>query len=164
MSLVDTKENSKMNNMYQQNSNIHQQGFTLLEAMIALVIFSVGLLGLAGMQMTGLQNNQDAILRTIAYQQLYDMTERIRGNGSGYDTGNYDSLSGSMSKSACAPCTTAQQAINDFAEWEDNNATVLPEGTGTVARDGATGNIIITINWVDRATGAPDTVSLGFTP
>lgn len=152
-----------MNNIPQQNSNIRQQGFTLLEAMIALVIFSVGLLGLAGMQMTGLQNNNEAMIRSIAYQQLYDMTERVRGNLAGYNAGNYDNFSGSTATVGCGPCTTAQQATNDFAEWENNNATVLPDGTGILARDGD-GNIVITLNWTDRATGATTTASLGFTP
>lgn len=140
-----------------------QRGFTLLEAMIALVIFSVGLLGLAGMQMAGLQNNHEAMLRTLAYQQLYDMSERVRGNWAGYDTGAYDNLSGSMTYSACNPCSTGQQATNDFVEWENTNATVLPSGTGTVTK-AVNGNVLVTLNWTDRTTGATNTASLGFVP
>ncbi|MDH5179402.1 MAG: type IV pilus modification protein PilV [Gammaproteobacteria bacterium] len=146
------------------HKSIHiQSGFTLLEVMLALVIFSVGLLGLAGMQMSGLQNNNDAMLRTLAYQQLYDMAERVRGNWSGYQNGDYNSLSGSVAVAACSPCTTGQQASNDFAEWETSNATALPDGTGSVARDPA-GNVIITLNWTDRTTGATNTASLGIIP
>ena len=42
------------------------RGFTLLETMIALVIFSIGLLGLAGLQATSIKFNQSAYLRTQA--------------------------------------------------------------------------------------------------
>lgn len=69
-----------------------QQGFTLLEVMVALLIFSVGLLGLAGMQMAGMQSNHGAMLRTLAIQQAYDMADRIRSNRAGFNSGLYNNI------------------------------------------------------------------------
>ena len=50
-----------------------QSGFTLLEVMISLVIFSVGILGRAGIHATSIQSNNSAYMRTISMQSAYDM-------------------------------------------------------------------------------------------
>ena len=68
--------------------NLKQRGFTLLEVMIALLIFSIGLLGLAGLQAGGLRSNNQAQLRTIAVIQAYDMADRIRANPRGVADGD----------------------------------------------------------------------------
>ncbi len=62
----------------QYNYHSAQKGFTLLEAMIALVILSVGLLGVAGLQSLGLQMNSDAMQRTQASIISYDIAEKMR--------------------------------------------------------------------------------------
>ena len=49
------------------------QGFTLVEILIAVVVLSFGLLGLAGLQAAGIKSTQSANLRTLAVQQAYDM-------------------------------------------------------------------------------------------
>jgi type IV pilus modification protein PilV len=65
---------------------LRQSGVTLLEVMITVVILSLGLLGLAGLQMTGLKNNREAFNSTLAAQVLQDLSERIRSESSGeYD-------------------------------------------------------------------------------
>jgi len=58
----------------------HQGGFTLLEVLIALLILSIGLLGLAALQTTGLRSNQMASMRTLATTTAYDITDRMRAN------------------------------------------------------------------------------------
>ena len=63
--------------------NKTQSGFTLLEVMVAIVVLSLGLLGLAGLQAASLRNNQAAYYRGIATQQTYDMADRIRANLAG---------------------------------------------------------------------------------
>jgi type IV pilus assembly protein PilV len=55
-------------------------GFTLLEVMVALLVFSIGLLGLAGLQASSLQNNKTADMRSVAIIAAHDMAERIRAN------------------------------------------------------------------------------------
>jgi len=57
-----------------------QRGFTLLEVLIALLVLSIGLLGLAALQTTGLRSNEMASMRTTATQLAYDISDRMRAN------------------------------------------------------------------------------------
>ena len=56
------------------------RGFTLIEVLIALVILSVGLLGLAGLQIISLKNNQSTYARGQANLMAMDVIDRIRAN------------------------------------------------------------------------------------
>jgi len=57
-----------------------QRGFTLLEVMITLVVFAIGMLGMAAMQVISKKNNFDAAQRTAATALAYDIVERMRAN------------------------------------------------------------------------------------
>ena len=67
-------------------------GATLIEAMVALVIMSIGLLGLAGLQVTGLNDNADAERRTQATIVMNDLIERMRANTTGVKAGAYAAI------------------------------------------------------------------------
>jgi type IV pilus assembly protein PilV len=60
-----------------QTSRQHQNGFTLLEVLIAAVVLSVGLLGAAALQIKGLQSAHSAYQRTIASIIATDAAERL---------------------------------------------------------------------------------------
>jgi type IV pilus assembly protein PilV len=141
-----------------------QSGFTLLEVMIALVIFSIGLLGLAGLQAGGLRSNSQAQLRTIATIQAYDMAERIRSNPRGVEDGNYNAFDvATPTAGDCISntCTGAEMATYDYYEWELTNQSVLPAGHGTVTSasvgGGATRLFTITVMWDEERTGVTGT-------
>lgn len=128
--------------------NAKQGGFTLLEILVAIVVVSLGLLGLAGLQASTLRNNQIAYYRAVAVQQTYDMADRIRANQAGSRGGNYNNLTaGSPADPDCVAnvCTAAQIATADHSQWNNNNARLLPNGTGTVAGNGTV--FVITIAW-----------------
>lgn len=57
-----------------------QSGFSMLEVMISIVIASIGLLGLASMQATGLKNSHSAYHRSQATVLAYDLADRMRAN------------------------------------------------------------------------------------
>lgn len=117
-------------------SRPHQAGFSLLEILVAIVIISLGLLGLAGLQAASLRNNQYAYYRGIAAQQTYDMADRIRANLAGVQAGSYDDLDDTTpTDPACfaATCTAANMAVTDHHQWNTNNGRLLPGGVGTVA-------------------------------
>ena len=140
----------------------HQSGFTLLEVMIALVIFSIGLLGLAGLQAGGLRSNTQAQFRTIATIQAYDMAERIRANPRGVEDGDYnafDDATPTAEDCISAACTAAEMATYDYYEWVTNTQNVLPSGHGTVtsAVNGPTRLFTITVMWDEERTGVTGT-------
>lgn len=148
-------------NHYKSLPRLHA-GFTLLEVMIALVIFSIGLLGLAGLQAGGLRSNTQAQLRTIATIQAYDMAERIRANPRGVEDGDYnafDDATPTAEDCISAACTADEMATYDYYEWVTNTQNVLPSGHGTVSSNVVNGVRLftITVMWDEERTGVNGT-------
>jgi type IV pilus assembly protein PilV len=138
----------------------HQRGFTMLEVLVAIVVLSFGLLGLAGLQANGLRNNTSAYMRTQANLLAYDMLDRMRANLQGVENGDYDDLlSTTPTDPACisSGCSIAQMAAHDAYEWSQQLGDVLPEGQGRVAGTGIGSVFTITVMWDDLRTGATGT-------
>ena len=133
-------------------------GFTLLEVMVALLVFSIGLLGLAGLQASSLQNNKTADLRSIAIIEAHDMADRIRANNRG-KSNDYDAIATGVPAPGTdcintASCTSPSLiAAWDNYQWQSNLATALPSGRGKVDRNAA-GTITITVMWDELRNGA----------
>lgn len=137
------------------------QGFTLIEILVAMLVLSIGFLGLAGLQATSMRNNNSANLRSIASLQVYDMVDRMRSNPVGVSQGSYNNLNGIPNNApSCgigANCNPASIAQMDTAEWNSTNANLLPSGQGTVVGAGAGSVFTITLMWDDNRTGAAGT-------
>ena len=141
-------------------------GFTLLEILIAIVVLSIGLLGLAGLHAAGLKNTQSANYRTVAMFQAYDMADRMRDNAEGLYNGAYDNITTSIpSNPNClsSGCTYTQLRDYDQYIWNTNNAAWLPLGKGTVKVSGTAPNeeYVITVMWDEYRTGATGTACSG---
>ena len=147
-----------MNNNKNYTRNKRAGGFSLLELLIAVLIFATGLIGTAALQAAGLRNNHETYLRTQAVQLAYDMADRMRANRAGVETGKYDALSGSSLAQTCITtaggCTPSEVAKNDDAEWGDAIETTLPAGAGSVVRDGE--QFVITVSWDQRGSADTD--------
>ncbi|MFV2059678.1 MAG: type IV pilus modification protein PilV [Gammaproteobacteria bacterium] len=144
----------------------NQHGFTMIEILIAFIILSVGVLGLAGLQGASIKSSNTAYMRTVATTQIYDFAERIRSNTKGHllaiDGGDnvYNQLSGIPAYANCniatnlpsAGCDTNQLAVRDIALWNTENARVLPNGQGTIRRAGQ--SFIITVSWDEDGLGS----------
>ncbi len=140
-------------------------GFTLLEVLIALVIFSFGLLALAALMAKGLQYNTSALYRSYASTQAYDMADRMRANRLGIDAGDYDDVSGSETDPDCisSGCNHAEMAQYDGWAWNSVNVTVLPGGSGTVKKKEGTDYYTISVSWDEkRLTDAGGTEKFEF--
>jgi len=139
----------------------NSQGFTLLEVLIALVIFSFGLLALAALMAKGLQYNTSALHRSYASSQAYDMAARMRANRLALDDPFfYEDINppaGDPPSCLCGDvcnCSAEAMATFDAWQWNSTNANVLPSGSGTVDRSG--GTYIITLTWDDDRDGSAD--------
>jgi type IV pilus assembly protein PilV len=133
-------------------------GFALVEVLVAVVVLSVGLLGLAGLQVTGQRNNHSAYLRSQAVFLAYDMVDRMRANMKGVTAGNYNNISGIPLNPGCitSGCSPAQMAQYDAYQWNTQMAQQLPSGQGTVTVAGSL--YTITVKWDDEHSGSAGTV------
>ncbi len=128
----------------------------MIDVLVALVVLSIGLLGLAGLQATGLRYNHGAYLRTQATLLAYDMADRMRANQTGVNAGDYDSIgfTTSLAKDcslSTVTCTPAEIAQYDAYEWSQDSRNLLPKGTGTVTKTGSL--YTITVSWDDAGSG-----------
>ena len=137
-----------------------QTGFTLLEVLIALLVLSVGLLGLAGLQTRGLATGHNAYLRSQAVLLARDMAERIRVNtnyvlttedsSETVYTIDYDQTPTSTDCSV-ASCTPAQLAQYDIDQWLTSLGNILPTGDGQISKNGV--DYVITVRWDSERNG-----------
>ncbi len=104
-----------------------QKGFTLVEVLIALVIMTIGMLGIAALYVEGLRSSRTAIFRTTAVNLAADMMDRIRANPAA--TAAY---AGGGALSNCVngnnDCLPAELAQHDIQLWEDRIAAQMPAG------------------------------------
>lgn len=128
-------------------------GFTLLEVLVALVVLSIGLLGLSGLQTTGLRGSHSAMLRSEATILANDILDRMRANRGAALAGTYNiSFGATASSAACSVnCTPAQVAAADLFQWR-SYIERLPGGQGQVSV--ASGVATISVQWVDDRSGA----------
>lgn len=156
--------------------NGKQQGYGLIEVMVALFVLSIGLLGVAGLQLQGIRGGYTATLRTQAVMQTVEIIERMRANppavNDGRDAVIYNSLVSDLGQNhgcekigttASNLCTAQQMAEHDIWAWKQNLDEVFPNMTPTASIVGigfvpddpkmnkpTTTNFVVTINWIER--------------
>jgi len=136
----------------------HQQGFTLIEVLVTVVVLAIGLLGLAGLQLTGLKYNHSAYQRSQATIISDDIADRMRANRAVALSGTYDIALGTTPPvSSCegigANCTAAAIAAADLSTWKQALSNTLPSGDGAITRNG--NRMTITVQWDDTRGEQP---------
>jgi len=120
----------------QKNLTKRVAGFTLVEVLIALIILSVGMLGIAGLYVHSMQAGRTSLFRHHAVTLAGDVADRIRANpraaaAYGLAGANNNCVNGGID------CSPAQMAANDIDLWDQQAADTLPNGTVTVVFDNA---------------------------
>ncbi len=130
-----------------------ERGFTLIEVLISIVILSIGLLGVAGMQATSMSNNHQAFIKTQAAHMAADMADRIRANSDAVAAyGDFSTAAAPAAPGNCINigCTAAQLATYDLFQWSQaflrDPKPALPGGRGFISlTDNGAGLQVITI-------------------
>lgn len=146
-----------------------QTGFTLIEVLVSVVIISIGLLGVASMQYSGLRDSNRSDERSQATIFAYDIADRMRSNAAAVYAGQYR-LDANTAPTAptetCTTnfCTTAQLATLDIFTWTTNLGNALAAGDGeitcvdAVAGDGnpcSPGSVhTVTVMWNEQRSNA----------
>jgi len=136
-------------------------GFTLIEVLISMLVLAIGLLGLAALQMTTLRQNLSAYHRTQATQSAYDIADRMRANieeaklaaDSIYVKKNPASARKQISCiTVASPCSPVKMAEQDLFEWHDRLSKVLPNGVGVIESIGSVDQRLfkIKVSWTDK--------------
>jgi type IV pilus assembly protein PilV len=126
------------------------RGFTLIEVLIALIIMSVGMLGIAGLYVHSMQAGRTSVLRHNAVTLAGDIADRIRANptaGAAYALAgaNNNCVDGGID------CSVAEMAANDIFLWDQQAAATLPNGqVNVVFNNGVVPPTYqITITWTE---------------
>lgn len=160
------------------------RGATLIEVMIALLIVSFGVLGVAGIQANVLSDTQNSSLRGLVAMQATSLSMAMRANRSfwagGVAPASFTTSGGTVTDAtgvlnATVPsckssvvntpgnCTIGQLAAYDVQQWAANLNNLLPSATSSVACTTSTLSPIactITISWTERFVAlTPDAVN-----
>lgn len=164
------------------------RGFTMVEVMVSVIIFSIGLIGVARLQVVAKQSNYDAVQRVTATSIAQDLVSRMRANSSALSTYvendgalqiNYNDANSEPTCNA-GTCTDEQLAAHDLWEIEqdmigmtEQDASDNPVGglslptvcisavddAGNVLDDGDSGIYTVAIAWRGKAALSNPTTS-----
>ncbi|MGB0721703.1 MAG: type IV pilus modification protein PilV [Gammaproteobacteria bacterium] len=130
-----------------------ERGFTMLELLVTLIVMSIGMLGMASLQLNSMKASRQALYRSVAVNFAQDMANRIESvpsemipatlSNSGFHMSCWTNETGCLTGYNTANCTTttgctANQMAKDLIdEWASNlsGSSGLPSGAGRVCID-----------------------------
>jgi len=129
--------------------NHKQQGVTLIESMIALLVISIGLLGIASLQVTSIQQNGSALQHSQAVWAANNMADRIRANIDEFDTySGKKTTTGFTEECITKTCSVADMVLADMADWE-KMVENLPAGQGEITSP-TPDELLVKVMWDDE--------------
>jgi type IV pilus assembly protein PilV len=163
------------------------RGVSLIEVLVAMLVFSLGLIGAAALLTMAARSDHAAFVRTQVTFLAQSMAERMRANLVGVWNGDYNGRYPDGSEQDCAAgCTPRQLAQHDRQRWDSQLASLLPPGaTGHIQcepqgglptpapaqvllRPPYGGHCSMTVSWIERgaldAKAAPQTFAWEFQP
>lgn len=120
-----------------------QCGASLIEVLIALVIFAFGTLGLAGLQMRTLSFGQSSMFRSQAAVLTDDVLDRMRANRADAKAGRWDTTLATGS----ASITGTEIYNTDLKDWKQLVESILPSGQAAIAVTAT--EVTVTVQWLD---------------
>jgi type IV pilus assembly protein PilV len=120
------------------NAMKKSSGFSLVEVLIALIVMSVGMLGIAGLYVQSMQAGRTSMLRHHAVNLAGDIADRIRANPTAGAAYTASPGTDNRCDAGDVDCTIAEMAANDIFLWQAQAAEFLPpmaDGTDQVIID-----------------------------
>lgn len=113
---------------------VRTRGFTLLEVLIAVLVFSLGLLGVAALMVLSVRTNHSAYLRTQASFLAQSMADRIRSNvGWTKDyNGDYDESTAGIGTCTSSTCSPSALVARDKQIWSQQLVDFLPNRSASI--------------------------------
>ncbi len=123
-------------------------GFSLVEVLIALVIMSIGMLGIAGLYVQSMQAGRTSMLRHHAVTLAGDVADRIRANPRAGIAYEGPGLDGSC-VSDVVSCDDVAMAGHDILLWKEQATDTLPDGDVEITFDdsGNPPDYVIDVTW-----------------
>jgi len=110
-------------------------GYALLEALVAVIVTSIGFIAAARLQTLGLSFNNSALYRQKATLLGTQMSDRMRANQKGLAEGAYNNPAPGDTACLATGCTPGAMAGADASAWAADVAAQLPDGSGVVCVD-----------------------------
>ena len=113
-----------------------QRGIALMEALAAILLMSIGMLGILGVQMRTFIDAKTSVNRAKAIRLVEDLSEKIKINPNGY--GNMATYLTTWQATpparncATTACNAEQLAASDIATWKSTVRATLPQGDAAV--------------------------------
>lgn len=158
------------------NSSLRSRGFSLVEVLISIVILTIGILGMVGMQAAALQANREARLQSSAVVLARELADMIRGNkavgvlvASNPYLGAFTAPLAAVTEEYClnvaSSCANNTMIANaQMTEWLARANSELPGAQVTTCFDGSPFDANGVPKWAcDGAAGAPIVIKIGWT-
>ena len=135
-------------------SRLRQRGFSLLEVLVTLILLSVGLLGVAALQLTSLRYAATSGGRNQAALFAQEVADRIRANND--PSVNYANATGAAANcyNASGTCSADQLRLSDLADLNARVSDVKRGGlqNGQLNITPAPNGYQVQITWQEVAT------------
>jgi type IV pilus assembly protein PilV len=109
----------------------HIRGVALIEVLVALLLFMLGVLGMVGLQSSMTRAQTESKVRSDAAYLASELIGRM-----------WSDLTNAATYSGTGCATQAR-----CKEWQSKVASSLPGGSGAVTVDATTGDVAVTITW-----------------
>jgi type IV pilus assembly protein PilV len=128
----------------------HQQGASLIEILIAVLILAIGMLSVGALQATALRNNQSALERSQVVLETYSIIDMMRANVAAARNDAYN-----MPRTCAAPTGTDRPNVEQAAWINSIHAALGDDACGQIACVASV--CTITVEWNDtRGTGGEE--------
>ncbi len=121
-----------------------QRGATMIELLVSILIFALGMLGLVGLQTRTLSYGQASLYRSQATALTDDILDRMRTDRVNAKGGQWSTASTALA----ASITGTTIALTDLKDWKEQVESLLPTGRGAIAIAGDA--VTITLSWDER--------------